>query len=315
MGLNFRKSINIFPGVKLNLSKSGVGVSTGVKGARVSLNSKGQARTTLSVPGTGIYYTKQVSTKKIAKEMKEKVTGKGTKEAAKSTKAAAAKETIDVAANEAQVNEYLEYVEAIKSVHKDTDGYIDWERVNKGELQSEFKPYAEKVLAGDIDTYFEVIDAAKPFDDLLDFGSSFEVGTDNPEVMEVEFRVKSDEIVPTLEYSLKANGSISEKELSKTNYYALMQDYVASTTIRVARDTFALLPVKTCVVHAVDTILNTATGHEEEMTLLSVEFKRDQLLTLNMAMIDPSDAITGFKNNCKFVKTTGFKPVERIIPS
>jgi hypothetical protein len=33
-----------------------------------------------------------------------------------------------------------------------------------------------------------------------------------------------------------------------------------------------------------------------------------------MEMIDPSDAISGFKNNMKFAKTTGFKAVERILP-
>ena len=46
----------------------------------------------------------------------------------------------------------------------------------------------------------------------------------------------------------------------------------------------------------------------------SVEFGRAQLQSLNMEMIDPSDAISGFKNNMKFAKTTGFKAVERILP-
>ena len=63
MGLNFRKSITICKGVKLNLSKSGVGVSVGTKGARVSMNSKGQTRATVGIPGTGVYYTKTISRK------------------------------------------------------------------------------------------------------------------------------------------------------------------------------------------------------------------------------------------------------------
>lgn len=36
MGFKFRKSIKVAPGVKVNLSRKGVGVSAGVKGARVS---------------------------------------------------------------------------------------------------------------------------------------------------------------------------------------------------------------------------------------------------------------------------------------
>lgn len=63
MGFNFRKSINLGGGVKLNLGKKSVGISAGVKGARVSVNSKGRKSSTLSIPGTGISYTK-TSTKK-----------------------------------------------------------------------------------------------------------------------------------------------------------------------------------------------------------------------------------------------------------
>ncbi len=63
MGFNFRKSINLGEGLKLNLGKKSVGISAGVKGARVSVNSKGRKSATLSIPGTGISYTK-TSTKK-----------------------------------------------------------------------------------------------------------------------------------------------------------------------------------------------------------------------------------------------------------
>lgn len=39
MGFRFRKSVKIGP-VRLNVSKSGLGVSAGVKGARIGVNSK-----------------------------------------------------------------------------------------------------------------------------------------------------------------------------------------------------------------------------------------------------------------------------------
>ena len=56
MGLNFRKSINLGKGFKLNIGKGSVGISGGVKGARVSVNSKGRKTATFSIPGTGISY-------------------------------------------------------------------------------------------------------------------------------------------------------------------------------------------------------------------------------------------------------------------
>lgn len=55
MGLNFRKSIKLPGGIRVNLSKKGVGVSAGVKGFRVSATADGKVQATTSIPGTGIY--------------------------------------------------------------------------------------------------------------------------------------------------------------------------------------------------------------------------------------------------------------------
>ena len=63
MGFNFRKSINLGLGARLNLSKSGLGASVGVKGARMGVGPKG-TRVTGSIPGTGMYYTKNTGLKK-----------------------------------------------------------------------------------------------------------------------------------------------------------------------------------------------------------------------------------------------------------
>ena len=73
MGFRFRKSVKLGKHTRLNLSKSGVGISTGVKGFRVSAGAKGM-RTTASIPGTGISYTQQHSAAKPkhrAKKMSE----------------------------------------------------------------------------------------------------------------------------------------------------------------------------------------------------------------------------------------------------
>lgn len=331
MGLCFRKSITIAPGVRVNLSKSGPSISFGKKGIRETISATGKSTTTVGIPGTGVYYKKSYDLKKLGKGKDDKAS-KGGKEKNAAAAAAAASETdqqklAQLEENKAKVAEYEAYVNSIKSVHKATDGYIDWAALNRDEIPTnivkgseeykEFeslKKFSERVVAGDVDAYLEIISEIKPYDDLLDYGSSFEVGTDRKDVLEVEFHVKSEEVVPAVEVSLKANGTLSEKEMSKTNYYALMQDYICSTMIRVARDSFALLPIDKVYVHAADDVLNTATGHETEVTLVSAEFGRDQLMSLNMEMIDPSDALSNFRHNMKFAKTTGFKPVERILP-
>lgn len=67
MGLRFRKSIKILPGVKLNLGKKSAGVSVGTTGARYSVNSSGRKTSTVGVPGTGLSYSKSSGGKKSDK--------------------------------------------------------------------------------------------------------------------------------------------------------------------------------------------------------------------------------------------------------
>jgi len=50
-------SIRILPGVRLNLSESGISTSVGVKGAHVTLGGTAGTRTTVGLPGTGIRTT------------------------------------------------------------------------------------------------------------------------------------------------------------------------------------------------------------------------------------------------------------------
>lgn len=64
MGLRYRKSINLGGGFRVNVSKSGVGYSWGVKGARITKTARGTTRSTLSIPGTGISYVEEISKKK-----------------------------------------------------------------------------------------------------------------------------------------------------------------------------------------------------------------------------------------------------------
>ncbi len=57
MGLRFRKSIKIAPGLKINLNKKSISATVGTKGAHYTVNSKGKRTASVGIPGTGIYYT------------------------------------------------------------------------------------------------------------------------------------------------------------------------------------------------------------------------------------------------------------------
>ena len=63
MGLNFRKSIKIAPGIRVNVSKRAIKCFCGWEGARVNVSKKG-TRTTVGIPGTGLSYSNLVILRK-----------------------------------------------------------------------------------------------------------------------------------------------------------------------------------------------------------------------------------------------------------
>lgn len=60
MGFLFRKRLRLSKWLSLNVSKSGLGLSVGPPGAKLSLNPK-RARVQVGIPGTGIGYRRDVS--------------------------------------------------------------------------------------------------------------------------------------------------------------------------------------------------------------------------------------------------------------
>ena len=60
MGWSFRKSIKIAPGIRLNLSKSGLGLSGGVRGFRIGTGPRGPY---INAGRDGIYYRKQLGSR------------------------------------------------------------------------------------------------------------------------------------------------------------------------------------------------------------------------------------------------------------
>jgi len=58
MGIRIRKSLRIGGLGRINLSKNGIGLSTGIKGFRTSINTNGTIRKTIGIT-RGLYYTDQ----------------------------------------------------------------------------------------------------------------------------------------------------------------------------------------------------------------------------------------------------------------
>jgi tetratricopeptide (TPR) repeat protein len=64
MSIRFRRSMKIAPGLRLNFSKSALGLSFGIPGARVSVNTRGDVYTSAGIPGSGLYAVERRSLRK-----------------------------------------------------------------------------------------------------------------------------------------------------------------------------------------------------------------------------------------------------------
>lgn len=359
MGLRFRKSIKIAPGVRMNVGKKGVGVSVGTRGLRHTINSSGRSTSTVGLPGTGLSYSTSRSYKTPAHQKRNEL-AKREREQAKLAEQEHAK---------LQVELYENRIERMRSIHQESDEPVDWkamyhhkppfeidsigpyEQSARDQLESyrpswidrlfnreskqrqrleqdvyaaaeadrtryeewrEANALAKRVLLGEVDTYYDVIESLQPFEDLLEFGSGFECNVASPEIVQVAFDVNAQEAIPTTAYSLTKTGKLSERAMTKTAYYDLYQDYVCGAALRIAREMFALLPVEVVYVQAYEKQLNTSTGHEEDVLILAVQYDRQTLEQMNMSRVDPSDALEQFTYRMNFRKTKGFAPVEMI---
>ena len=191
---------------------------------------------------------------------------------------------------------------------EEREAYREWQKQRE---------LAARILAEDRSAYEEAVEKLQPFADLAELGSDFVFHMavrEDKKIAVVEFIVQSRKVIPREIKSLTKTGRLSISKMPVTRYHSLEQDYVCSTIFRIARDLFALLPLTEVLIHARDYQLNEAVGRTELATIVSVRIDRGVLNSLNLAKIDPSEAMVNFEHRMSFLKTKGFRPVEQLEP-
>lgn len=159
----------------------------------------------------------------------------------------------------------------INAIFENCDVAIDWVDVisHKNPTSDDINPetwkYLHKkavdVFEGNIDALLEIISTVNPYDDLLEYTENYEFGTDDPTIIEVEFSIIED----------------GTEKLKK----GVLEDYFSALAIRVARDTFALLPVEKTLVHV----------NYKAKEVLASTFSRETFNTIDLFGKDASDII------------------------
>ncbi len=171
---------------------------------------------------------------------------------------------------------------------------------------------AKSLLNGDRKAKLEVIEDMAPFSEISNLGSSFVVSIGDSGMVEATIHIHGKEIIPNEIKGLLQSGKLSVKKMPQGKFNELYQDYVCSSALRVANELFSILTDDLVIVTAVDELLNTKTGHLEELPILSACISRSTLESLNLEAIDPSDSMINFVHNMSFKNTKGFEPVSRV---
>lgn len=171
---------------------------------------------------------------------------------------------------------------------------------------------AHSLLSGDTKAKIEALDSLAPFSEISNLGSIITFSIEEDGLVQATVNIHGKEIVPNEMKSLLQSGKLSVKQMPKGMFNEIFQDYVCSCVLRVANEFFSVIPDDMVIVTAVDELLNTKTGHLEELPILSAFISRHTLHALNLETIDPSDSMNNFIHNMSFKKTQGFEAVSRV---
>ncbi|PLR35061.1 hypothetical protein CYR55_14265 [Chimaeribacter californicus] len=189
--------------------------------------------------------------------------------------------------------------------------YVEWQQeYNSWENITDI---ASRILANEAKAKIDAIQQIDPFSDIDELGARINVEiNDVTNRVQATLYVRGEHVIPKDVKSLLKSGKLSVKKMPVGKRNEILQDYICSCVLRVARELLNILPDDRIIVTAIDKLLNTATGHEEEQSILSVAINRQDLDKLNMHTIDPSDAMRNFVHEMNFKKTTGFAAVSKI---
>lgn len=167
---------------------------------------------------------------------------------------------------------------------------------------------ANLVLKGNVSAYKKVIQTSQEIskDGLVGRSVKYLFAD---EFFHAVLAVHSTDIVPKVRPKQLASGRLSETKMPITQFNMLYQSYVAGAAFKVASDIFRILPLDEFFVTCVATMLNTKTGHKEETPILSVQYVRATFTRLDLASINPTDALANFNHAMKLKQTTGFSAV------
>ena len=168
---------------------------------------------------------------------------------------------------------------------------------------------ARGILQGSLPEYNEALEGICPFSELSEAQVSVTVPRLLPEAATLVCFVDPS-VLPKEEKKLNASGKLNAKLIAPTTKWSLYEEFVAACALRVAREVFALLPLKRTVVNVAEKGIDLSTGQPAVLTLLAVSIERGVIEGFNFDTLQPVTCLRNLPSRMNFKKSTGFEAVE-----
>lgn len=173
-----------------------------------------------------------------------------------------------------------------KVVHaKQMDEYNYQKSIECYELKfSQWSALHELALSinrGDTLAYQQAILEINPLNEIQEIGCEIHFAIPDSDTAVIYLTIDGEVVVPKQIKTLTARGKLSVKNMPRTRFCELYQDYVCGCALRIARELFSFLPLSRVAVHVQTDVLDQATGHMVQQTILSVCMPRAILSQIN----------------------------------
>ncbi len=294
MGLRFYKSFKILPGVRMNLSKSGISWTLGSKAIKVNTGKRG-TYLNLSLPKTGLSW-------------RQRIDNKDPKKKTVSTKTTALKQNNE---NKEILEQYKKENDFIINLHKYTSDVVTKEDFHnhlnqvKGEA---LKKSLQLVIDGDKNTLDAIIE---------NYINSIEL----PYEFKIEYQLENNILfidldLPEIETfnnqypTLSSNGELIIKNKNQVTLKKEYSQAIISLAIYLAANFFNLTPFIENIILSGYSQRRNKEGDLIDEYLFSFKFEREKMENVDLGSINkPYDFILNFENRINLSTSFNFKAI------
>lgn len=172
----------------------------------------------------------------------------------------------------------------------------DWKHLQ------EMKAGIEK---GDPSAYQDAIDYFDPYASITQLGSVMDYKIYS-EYLRINVYIDAAEIIPDFIFAKTATDELVMNKLSTERFNKIYHDYICSSAVLIARETFALLPVKYIHLNMMSGGVASVGQGSESKAILAVKFSTEMLKQSNEQLFGCLKALVNLPERIQFSVVSGF---------